>query len=125
MKDKNGYSMPHHNFFQHHIPSNLMASQHQSSANSHFAKSKSYNPYKNNSHSNGGGASTIVVNQPVRSYHFGHPTSFVKPGPSSGPIKSHIQHHIPNNEMQKGNVVHHGIRLVGLAPPSAPHLPRS
>ena len=116
-------SMPHHNFFQHHIPSNLMASQHQNSANSHFAKSKSYNPYKNNSH--GGGASTIVVNQPVRSYHFGHPTSFVKPGPSSGPIKSHVPHHTPSHDMQKGNVVHHGIRLVGLAPPSAPHLPRS
>ena len=119
--------MPHHNFFQHHIPSNLIASHHQNTPGSHFAKSKSYNPYKHHSHTGGGGgASTIVVNQPVRSYHFGHPTSFVKPGPSSGPIKSHTMMHTPShNDGQKQGVVHHGIRLVGLAPPSAPHLPRS
>ena len=118
--------MPHHNFFQHHIPSNLLASQHQTTpTSSHFAKSKSYNPYKHHSHNGGNSASTIVVNQPVRSYHFGHPTSFVKPGPSSaGPIKSHNLH-TPNIDSQKGGIVHHGIRLVGLAPPSAPHLPRS
>ena len=119
--------MPHHNFFQHHIPSTLLASQHQTTpTSSHFAKSKSYNPYKHHSHNGGNNsASTIVVNQPVRSYHFGHPTSFVKPGPSSaGPIKSHNMH-TPNNDSQKGGIVHHGIRLVGLAPPSAPHLPRS
>ena len=125
--------MPHHNFFQHHIPSTLQQ-QHQTTSGSHFAKSKSYNPYKHHNNSvttagGGQGASTIMVNQPVRSYHFGHPsTSFVKPGPSSagGPIKSqhNLQHHQPNIESQKG-IVHHGIRLVGLAPPSAPHLPRS
>ena len=113
--------MPHHNFFQHHIPSNL-----HHTPGSHFAKSKSYNPYKHHSHAGAnGGASTIVVNQPVRSYHFGHPTSFVKPGPSSGPIKSHTMHTANNGDVQKQGVVHHGIRLVGLAPPSAPHLPRS
>ena len=99
-----------------------MPAQHQTTTSSHFTKSKSYNPYKHHSHNNGG-ASTIVVNQPVRSYHFGHPTSFVKPGPSSGPIKSHsVNQSI--NDSQKGGVVQHGIRLVGLAPPPAPHLPR-
>ena len=114
--------MPHHNFFQHHIPSTLISSQHQTTPGSHFAKSKSYNPYKH-SH-NGGGASTIVVNQPVRSYHFGHPTSFVKPGPHSGPMPKPHNLSTPNNDSQKGSVMHHGIRLVGMAPPSAPHLPR-
>ena len=107
--------MPHHNFFQHHIPSNLISSQHQT----HFEKSKSYNPYKHRSHT-GGGGSTIVVNQPARSYHFGHPTSFVKPGPRSGPSQGNL----PNTDNQKSSVVHHGIRLVGLAPPPAPQLPR-
>ena len=116
--------MPHHNFFQHHIPSTLIAPPHQTTPGSHFTKSKSYNPYKHHSHNSNGGASTIVVNQPVRSYHFGHPNSFVKPGPSSGPIKSHTLH-TPNNDSQRVGVVQHGIRLVGLAPPSAPHLPRS